>query len=368
MSPSANKQAILERHVRNPFLGSPALPVVGRGALDLSADQPTTQPEQVIVDFVTAGLEAKQTHYVDVPGMPPLRDAITKWLQSWGHESVQSANVLVSAGIQEARFLTLQTLGHLLGPVALPAVVHPGARKALGIRPLAVKEPLPVDAAAGYLPTLPGIEAALNNGAKVLFLESPVRLSGAVFDRAAVARIAQLAVQHQAAVIWDQGMAPWVTDFVSLWNEPGMESLGVVIGEAFPGVGIESWYIGYVAARNAEWWEKIRRDKQSISICTATPDQLGAIKAAEVYAAVHRDQLEALAFLHDCVRDLMSTRTVPGRAANVLALALPQPMQAAVLRRHGFGFADGADFGARGVIRLSVTQNNAIAEALALLK
>ena len=251
--------------------------------------------------------------------------------------------------------------------MALPAVVHPGARKTLGIRPLTIMDPLPVDAAAGYLPTVDGIRIALQNGAKVLFLESPVRLTGAAFDKEAVAQIGRLANQYGAAVIWDQGLAPWVNDYVSIWNEPGMDRLAVLLGEAFPGVGIESWYIGYTAT-NTDWWERIRRDKQAISICTATPDQLGAIKAAEVYASLHPDQFDNLSRLRDNALSQIEAKVVPGQAVNILAVELPQPIMAAALRKNGFGFADGADFGARGVIRLAVTPNNAFAEALALLK
>jgi aspartate/methionine/tyrosine aminotransferase len=368
MSNHTIKQSILERHVRNEFFAAQSLPVVQRDLQDLSADHPTMQPDQAIVDFVTAGLEAKQTHYVDVPGMPPLREALTKYLQGQGYAPVKVANVMVTAGMQEARFLSLQILGRLLGPVALPAVVHPGARKALGIRPLNVAAPLPVDPAAGYLPTVAGIQAALEGGAKVLFLESPVRLTGAAFGKDAVAEIARLANQYDAAVIWDQGLAPWVQDYVSIWNEPGMDQRAVLLGEAFPGVGIEAWYIGYVTAGNADWWEKMRRDKQAISICTATPDQLGAIKAAEVYPSLHPGQFERLAALRRAALNLVADKAVPGQAVNVLAVNLAQAMDAAILRRNGFGFADGADFGARGVIRLAVTPNNAIADALALLQ
>lgn len=367
MSDSANKQAILERHVHNKYLAAPALPVVQRDAQDLGADQPTMQPDQAIIDFVTAGLEAKQTHYVDVPGMLPLREALTRHLQGQGYESVQTTNILVTAGVQEARFLALQTLGRLLGPVAVPAVIHPGARKTLGIRPLTIMDSLPVDPIAGYLPTLDGIRIALQNGAKVLFLESPVRLTGAAFDKEAVAQIARLANQHGAAVIWDQGLAPWVSDYVSIWNEPGMDRLAVLLGEAFPGVGIESWYIGYIAA-NTEWWEKMRRDKQAISICTATPDQLGAIKAAEVYASLHPSQFADLSRLRNNALIQLKAKAIPGQAVSILAVELPQPIMTAALRTNGFGFADGADFGARGVIRFAVTPGNAFAEALALLK
>jgi aspartate/methionine/tyrosine aminotransferase len=269
--------------------------------------------------------------------------------------------------MQETRFLTLQTLGNLLGPVALPEVIHPGARKALGIRPLEATSPLPTDRKAGFLPTLDGIREALASGAKVLFLESPVRLTGAAFDQEAVAEIARLAVKHQAAVIWDQGMAPWVDGYTSIWNEPGMEQQAVLVGEAFPGLGLEPLYIGYVVT-NPEWWEKIRRDKQAISICTSTADQLSAIKVAELYPALHDSQHQTLTRLRQRSVAELGGRALAGGAANVVAIELADLIATPVLRRQGFGFADGTDFGARGIVRLTVTMDNAVADAVALLK
>lgn len=367
MPKSRTKEAILERHVTNDLLLASSLPPVGRTPNDLSADQPTSQLDAVVVDYVAERLSAGETHYVDVPGMPALRQVLAEYLQSTGHAGIEAANVLVTAGMQETRFLTIQTLGNLLGPVALPEVVHPGARKALGIRPLATAGSLPTDRSSGYLPTLDGIRLALEDGARVLFLESPVRLSGAAFEAEAVAEIARLAVQHGAAVIWDQGMAPWVEGYRSIWNEPGMDKLAVLVGEAFPGAGLESLYIGYVAS-NPDWWEKIRRDKQAISICTATADQLAAIKIAELYPGLHARQYEVLAGLHGKAVDELGPMALPGAAVNVIAAELSGIMVAPTLRMNDFNFADGTDFGARGVFRLAVTPDNAIAGVFSLLR
>lgn len=367
MVKSHTKETILQRHVVNDLLLSPTLLPNITTPKDLSADQPTVPLNQAVVDYVSERLQAGETHYVDVPGMPGLRQALAQHMQAVGLSGIESANVLVTAGMQETRFLTLQTLGDLLGPVALPEVVHPGARKALGIRPLQATSPLPTDRKAGFLPTLDGIRQALETGAKVLFLESPVRLTGAVFDQEAVAEIARMVARHQAAVIWDQGMSPWVDGYASIWNEPGMAQQAVLVGEAFPGLGLEPLYIGYVIT-NPEWWEKIRRDKQAISICTSTADQLSAIKVAELYPALHDSQQQTLARLRQRSVAELGGRALAGGAAHVVAVELLDLLQAPVLRSRGFGFADGADFGARGFIRLTVTMNNAIADAVGLLK
>ena len=145
-----------------------------------------------------------------------------------------------------------------------------------------------------------------------------------------------------------------------------MEEQAILLGEAFPGMGMEPFYIGYVVSK-PDWLQKISRDKQAISICTSTTDQLCAIKAAELFPELHEKQYQTLDALHQQAVARLNGRTLRGDSVNVVAIELSDLMAAPALRRNGFGFADGTDFGARGAIRLSVTDDNAITDAIELL-
>jgi aspartate/methionine/tyrosine aminotransferase len=83
-----------------------------------------------------------------------------------------TAHVVVTAGIQENRFFTIQILGDQAGHIGLPEVVHPGVRMAAGVRPLEVKT-VSVDAEHGYLPTPAALRAAIRNGCSLVYIESP---------------------------------------------------------------------------------------------------------------------------------------------------------------------------------------------------
>jgi len=369
MPGSQTKEMIIQRHMANELLQAPILlPVQRAQGQDLSTDQPTMQPDPAIVESAATALEQGQTHYVDVPGVAPLRKALAAYLKDMGLVGYEQANVLVTAGIQECRFLSVQMIGEVVGCVALPEVVHPGARKAAGVRQIDVRF-LPVDAGNGMLPRLSGMREALESGCKLLYLESPARLTGMVFDGATVKEIAGMIEELDAVVIWDQGLAPWVHNsrYVSLGAQPGVAERVVVFGEAWPGIGLESWFVGYLAA-SGDWWEDMRSQKQVISICTSTPSQFAAVKAAEMYGDLHAAQLEELAQGRHKVLELigrLNAEPLAGVSANLVALRLPDPEQAkVVLREAGFSFADGADFGAPGVLRLSVTADDAIVEAL----
>jgi aspartate/methionine/tyrosine aminotransferase len=369
MSGAPTKKTIIQRHATNELLQAPTLPPMQRAqGRDLSVEQPTMYPDPAIVESAAAATEQRQTHYVDVPGIAPLREMLAETLKDVGLVGYEQANVLVTAGIQECRFLSIQMIGESFGCIALPDVVHPGARKAAGVRKISIRS-LPVDVENGMLPTLQGMRETLESGCKLLYLESPVRLTGAVFDAATVSEIAAMIHEFDAAVIWDQGTAPWIQNarYVSLGGQPGVAERVAVFGEAWPGVGLESWFIGYVAA-NEDWFESMRSQKQMMSICTSTPSQFGAIKAAEVYANRHAAQVEELA---QCRREALEVarkldaRPLTGAAVNLIAVRLSDPGQVSTaLRDGGFWFADGADFGAQGVLRLSVTTDKAVVEAL----
>ncbi len=369
MAGPQTKEMIIQRHMANELLQAPILlPVQRAQGQDLSMDQPTMQPDPAIVESAATALEQGQTHYVDVPGITPLREALAAYLKDMGLVGYGQANVLVTAGIQECRFLSIQMIGESFGCIALPEVVHPGARKAAGVRQIDVKF-LPVDAQNGMLPTLSGMREALEGGCRLLYFESPVRLTGATFDAAIVKEIAGMIEEFDAGAIWDQGLAPWVQDvqYASLGAQPGMAERVVVFGEAWPGVGLESWFIGYVAA-NEDWVENMRSQKQIMSICTSTPSQFAALKAAELYPNLYAGQLLELVQSRQEALELvrrLGAEPLNGVAVNLIALRVSDPARAsAALREGGFWFADGADFGAQDVFRLSVTTDNAIVEAL----
>lgn len=356
---SQTKAETIQRYADNELLHAATQASMQRSARDWSVDQPTRPPDPAILTASLQALEDGQTHYVDVPGIGPLRKALATYLNLPG---LDETNLLVTTGIQESRFLTIQKIGEQYERIGLPAVVHPGVRQAIGVRPMEI-EPLAVDDAT-LLPTLESLRSVLDAGCKLVYLESPGRLSGATYDQETIAAIAQLIIEFDAGVIWDQGLAPWATDYVSLATAPNIAERVAVIGEAWPGIGLESWAIGYIGTTNAAWFDPVRSQKQIMAICTSTASQYAALQAAEEYATVHATQVEQLAAARQMV-----VETIEGAGAKILSgatatlLALRDTAAGAVATRitaAGGIYADGADFGAAGVLRLTMIPEQTI--------
>ena len=87
MSDSQTKQEIINAHLANDLLLSPFHPTMQwTDATDLSVDQPSKAPEPAVIESAAAAMEEGNTHYVDVPGIAPLRQAFADYL----HGAVQS--------------------------------------------------------------------------------------------------------------------------------------------------------------------------------------------------------------------------------------------------------------------------------------
>ena len=286
---SENKLELLAEHETNTALSMPALAPVARHDLDLSADGLLSPLDERIIAASSEALEAGHTHYVDVPGIAPLRAAIAESLNDATGARYQPGNIIVTAGVQESRFLTIQKIGENFESIAVPAVAHPGAQKALGVRARNVI-PLPVDAQRGYLPPVAAISEVVAGGCRLLYLESPSRLTGAAYTADEVAAISQALQDGGASAIWDQGLAPWVDgDCPSLAALEDAPALFTTIGEAFPGMGLASWHIGYIAAPEDQI-PAMQSQKQIMAICTSTAAQYAALEASNLFVEARQSQ------------------------------------------------------------------------------
>lgn len=368
--PSATKAAVLQQHEENKLLNSPAPPLMAASDRDLRISQPRRKPEQALADAATSALRSGQTHYVDVPGISPLREALAAYLKDTFAASYESKHVLVTAGVQESRFLALQKIGEQFDRVLIPSVVHPGARRALGTRPLPVRE-IDVDEANGYLPTLESIRQALaDGGSHLLYLESPSRLTGKAYSADEMAELTELLRANGAGLVVDEGLAPWVPDgaFTSAAAHDADATSVAVLGEAWPGMGLDSWFVGFVATPE-QWFEPMRAQKQIMSICTNTASQYAALEAASQFQKRRNELLEVLTQNRILAAKLLNNTglmPLPGSAQNIVAVKLSENASRIyeAIQQSGYDVTHGTEFGAEHVVRLVITLDETTNTAL----
>lgn len=358
---SETKNKIISQHQENSELNTPLLSQVMQNEMDLAADEIVSPLDEQIIAGASEALEAGETHYVAVPGIGPLREAIAEYLNNDTDSQYTDANIIVTAGVQESRFLTIQKISELYDSIAVPEVVHPGVTKALGVRTRKVVA-LPVDFRNGALISVDTISSAIDSGCRLLYLESPSRLTGAVYSREEVDQIGKIAATNEVGIIWDQGLSTWVADgeYAPIAPLDADTSQTATIGEAWPGMGLASWFIGYIAAPE-KWVSSMQSQKQIMAICTSTATQYAALEASKLHATTHAQQMQQLNNIKTSLIDYANSANLDvmtGNTVNLLALNLSGLDKTSILARlseSGFTVADGEFFGAPDVIRVNVS-------------
>lgn len=363
---------ILQQHQSNTELNLPLPFTTMRDGKDLSADTMRASLDEQIIAEASRALEEGNTHYVDVPGIAPLREAIADYLNQQSQSNYAISNILVTAGIQESRFLTIQKISEEFdNQIAIPEVIHPGVLKAIGIRPRTVQK-ITVTASESALPSVDSIRATVEAGSRLLYLESPSRLTGEIYTKNMVEEISKIALEYKASIIWDQGLAPWIetNSYVSLISQDNMSANSITIGEAWNGMGLASWFVGYITAPES-LVPPMQSQKQIMSICTSTPTQFAALEASKLFQAHHATQLQQISASKRKLIELAvqaNLDVVDGQAVNILAFRLPKTDRDRILNKldsEGYQVADGSDFGASDLMRINV--NHTAEEALRAL-
>jgi len=244
-----------------------------------------------IVGKVMETLRNGETHYVDVPGNAELRAELGAYLSSAGIS--KGGKILVTAGIQEARFLTVQVLGKASGRIAFPQVMHPGVKEVLAVRDLDYVS-MEIGPDQRMLVPPAAIKNTLSDGAKVLYIESPSRLTGACYKKVELDEIVSLCRRYEVSVIVDSGLhALLERPCGSLACCSEIDDTIFTIGEAWPGCGIDDLNIGYILT-SEDMAKRIATQKQVISICTSAPSQNGALAAGRVYKHKHPEIIDAM--------------------------------------------------------------------------
>lgn len=358
---SETKNRIVSQHQENSELNTPLLSQVMQNEMDLAADEIISPLDEQIIAGASEALEAGETHYVAVPGIGPLREAIAEYLNNDIGSQYTDANIIVTAGVQESRFLTIQKISELYDSIAVPEVVHPGVTKALGVRKRNIVA-LPVDFGNGALASVNSIVSAIESGCRLLYLESPCRLTGAVYSADEVSQISEISTTNDVGIIWDQGLSIWVADgkYASIAPRDANTVQTATIGEAWPGMGLASWFIGYIAAPES-WIPSMQSQKQIMAICTSTASQYAALEASKLFAATHARQLTQLNDMKTSLIDFANSANLDvmaGSTANLMALNLSALDKNSIMKQlseSGFAVADGEHFGAPDVIRVNVS-------------
>lgn len=160
-----------------------ALAAAGEPVINLSAGEPDLPTPAPIVEAAHRALDSgAHFSYTAASGVPALREALATYYAPRLGLDLQAANVVVTNGAKQALFNALSTCtdpGDRVGVLAPYWVTYVEQARALGCEPVIVDCP----ADGGFRPDREVLGRALDDGLRVLIVNSPGNPTGAAYSR-----------------------------------------------------------------------------------------------------------------------------------------------------------------------------------------
>jgi len=235
------------------FAKAAAMAKDGRDLIHLELGQPVHDTPEHIKQVAIRALQAGEVHYSDLQGIPQLREALAAKVREYNRIGVSASEILVTNGLTQASFAAFMALldegeeAILLEPY-YPQ--HVGKVEMAGARPVMA----PLDKAAGFRIRRELIAPLITPRTRVIVLVNPSNPTGRVYSREELQILADLAIEHDLAVISDEVYEQIVFDggeHVSIASLPGMKERTVSMFAFTKAYAMDGWRLGYLAADKA---------------------------------------------------------------------------------------------------------------------
>ncbi|OAM88022.1 pyridoxal phosphate-dependent aminotransferase [Termitidicoccus mucosus] len=180
-----------------------ALLAAGEDVCGFAAGEPDFDTPDHIKEAAAAALKSGKTKYAPTPGIQPLREAIAEDYAARLGLKVAPAQVIVSPGGKFSCYLSILAVCSPGDEVIIPApywVSYPEMVKLAGATPKFVL----ADDTTGFRLTPAQLEAAITPRTKLLILNSPSNPTGAVYTRAELEAIVEVALRHNLYIMSDE--------------------------------------------------------------------------------------------------------------------------------------------------------------------
>jgi len=247
---------------------------VATQSVNLGQGFPDTDGPAVVAEAAAAAIMAgRGNQYPPGSGVPELRRAIAAHQQRfYGLDVNPDTEVLVTAGATEAIAAALLALTEPGDEVIAFEPYYDSYAACIALAG-AVRVPVTLRP-PGFRPDLDALRAAITPRTRLILLNTPHNPTGAVFSRAELTAIADLAVEHDLLVITDEVYEHMVFDgeHVPIVTLPGMAGRTVTISSAGKTLAFTGWKIGWVTG-SAELVTAVRTVKQFLTFVSGGPFQ-----------------------------------------------------------------------------------------------
>jgi aspartate aminotransferase len=244
--------------------------------VSLGVGEPCFDTPDNIKKAACDALMAGDTKYQPTQGSYPLREEISKKFLRENGITAGVDDIVVTAGGKFGIFLafmaTLQE-GDLVMILDPAWVTYESAAQIAGAGVVRV----PMDEESGFQADMKAIQRAMNKSVKIIVVNSPCNPTGAVFDKATLRKIAEIASDYGAMVLSDE-----IYEYLVYEGEhfsPGSEYKNVITVNGFAkSHAMTGWRLGYVTGPK-EVLEGMIKIYQHSTSCVTAFAQAGAVEA-----------------------------------------------------------------------------------------
>ncbi|HEY3755789.1 MAG TPA: pyridoxal phosphate-dependent aminotransferase [Opitutaceae bacterium] len=352
-----------------------ALAAAGEDVCGFAAGEPDFDtPEHIKAAAATALREGK-TKYAATPGIEPLRQAIAaRYHEDYGL-AVTPAQVVVSPGGKFSCYLAMLAVCSPGDEVIVPApywVSYPEMAKLAGATPRFVL----ADDQTGFRITAAQLEAAITPRTRLAVLNSPSNPTGAVYTRAEIEALVEVAVRRNIYLLSDEIYEHLVYDGARMTAPAtlGAEAAArtIIVSGFSKTYSMTGWRLGTLVASPAiaKAVGELQSQMTSNANTFAQYGALAALREKEQTSAALAVMLAAFdrrrKFLHAELNKIPRVRCLLAQGAfylfpNISGFGLPSAeFCARLLEKEKVAAVPGSAFGAEGYLRLSYATSDAI--------
>src|SRR5438093_8050520 len=339
------------------------------GAIRLDVGQPNFPTPRHIGDAGKRAIDEGKTTYTHTQGLISLREKLVAKLARVNGFNVTPDRIATTPGGVGAIAAVLASVLEDGDDVLLPDPGWPNFRMMLSwTHAKAVTYPCrPQD---GFQPDLDALAQLITSRTKVLIVNSPNNPTGAIYPRATIERMVELAQRHNLWLLSDECYDQIVLD--GSWTSPASiapDDPRIASVYTFSKTySMTGWRIGYVAG-SAELIDTVTKVLESNSSCVSTISQVAAEAALDGPQDVVAEMVGAYRRRRDLVVDLLREAdlftTEPTGAFYCMADIAPSGLEArdfsfTLLREKHVSVAPGTAFGEVGkrAVRISLASSD----------
>ncbi|HET9001726.1 MAG TPA: pyridoxal phosphate-dependent aminotransferase [bacterium] len=251
-----------------------------RDLLSLGRADPDLPTPPHIVEAAKRALDQGATHYTHWQGRGDLREAVAeKCRRDYGAE-VHPDQVIITAGSQEAMYVTFQALLDPGDEVLLADPHYTSYSRAIRLAggiPVCV----PTREARAFVVDPHELEARISPRTKLMVVVSPENPTGAVIPAETIAELAQVALRHDLLVVADDIYERFVYEgppHASIAAVPGLADRIIIINGFSKTYAMTGWRIGYMVAPRP-LIPAMEVIKHTLTICAPAVSQAAGLAA-----------------------------------------------------------------------------------------